>query len=1758
MVVKTFTTDTLDAGYITETEWEYEGMIIMDTSGTTLPVREQLPIYMKKKNKTTSESHRFEKVDGLLINKDSGGTFPTRVIDSINWLSNFELQLQMHGYQGKIDSLTYPKLIMCQDTKNGLKESGALFYDVTAGEDRYLSGQLFKATELSRARFDRNKFACNYPQLPHILQHIRKAIEPTPAERHSLTLQVESLIGQTLDLQYESELNDTEFYTWERDIKTNLLTLSYLDKNIYESTRIRLALLHQSKDASDCIFHPVGQLYQQALLSPNILRIDPDPQVALENYLTQMQTQFTQAKSQQSTTKDIKSFFTNIKGKDKKNRRDDGKEDRRGTVKGRNVRESPATPNHKCKHCEKTSTCSKDGTCHNWKTLVCEACTKYRPLVRQHGHLTHNCQFKEKYAQHEQDKKFNVTNKQALSNYSLCPNNDSPSVKLKQLDQLVPTSGSQTHEIILLSRSKDTEQNYDNQIVSAVVDSGSSTIIAPNARLAKDVIKLNPLVAPSIQGLYSSDKPTHSGILDAVARTTEGQYHKLPEMKMLISPNAKECILSQYSLQQHNYSILANKNASKIITPNGDEIRLKYKNKLPYIELRPAQETEFNKHTSLLSTINETADEDAESDESDDGNQLGESDCRSTNDTEYVLMNNTGLPTTMHPMEAHHKFGHVTFNRLDQIAQVHGITLSPSIASLNGVFPKCYGCIAGKMSQKQHSKTRDNPTTNDINQEFALDLPGRKSPSNNKDCYECTIRDTHSKVFKVYHSPQRTDEYLTSHMRKWRNFKFGTTPTPPGIRILCDGEFNRGQFKQLVEGWGWTIHCSAPKDKASNGSAEAGVKIAVEGTRALLASTNLTNKFWTDASKHNCALYNNRPRLRSPAPMTVEGRPLESYHCQRFGCLVASHKPDFTKGDFTPKANFGIFLGFDEDYVYGTAKIFSLHTGRIIHSRTLQFFDHILPYARPSSMYVAQLQQLARQGTSKPIWSADDIPFTSSTSIIIPQSQHSVNSNSSTTKEASNPNRFKLLLYDDEDEESDETDSDDDETAIEDELDINNFDQEQENKNQANVIIPPPQVKQRPQRMRQPPNRYVPSKGDGKKPIEARQTFNEKTSEEQDEALQYSTGPSDSEDDTLELNQDILNEEAYTQHTVRSLNDIKEVIRKRKAMLRKAKAAKITFLQKAISANRGEIARRWMKHLYPMESSNTEDPTHDEFTFMAEQMLSEIDATPEDSRVYMDPLQPLRIPVSDKDLASMPEYDRMMWTRAVTEEMNGMKTNNVLLEKGRLPRGASKKDEEKLLEGKRAISVKKVFTLKSPDGLGRIRVKMRLVARGFQEILGEDERWDAPTIMPAILKMMTIIGLTKNATFKVFDIRQAFLKAPIDDKEIYIKIIQEDGSTVYYLLLKSLYGLKSSPGRWHTQLSKDLTNYGMKQFPYNRCLYSNGKTHIGIHVDDGLITTVDDDGEKLLEYLRSIYGSDSVEEVSMKDERVRFLGSHWTHDSKSNTCKIDQTEDIDKLVESAGLKDSKPISIPVIPNSHLFAQHNEGKDPQHQAQVGSLLWLLNTRPDISWAVKELSRHNLKNGKQHREYRNQVLRYLNATRIEGITLRPDDLLNLSAWVDSSYAECQDTRRSSSGFVIGLGTSSIFWKAFTQPSVATSSCEAELYGVFECMLYTEFFRKVMAFLGSPQESPTVTHVDSQSAQKLLSRDSPGNRSKHVDVRYFRIKESLDNKQIQLAYEPTETLIADALTKALPRIRFMELIKPIMNGRLKPRLIQRNNLK
>ena len=148
-----------------------------------------------------------------------------------------------------------------------------------------------------------------------------------------------------------------------------------------------------------------------------------------------------------------------------------------------------------------------------------------------------------------------------------------------------------------------------------------------------------------------------------------------------------------------------------------------------------------------------------------------------------------------------------------------------------------------------------------------------------------------------------------------------------------------------------------------------------------------------------------------------------------------------------------------------------------------------------------------------------------------------------------------------------------------------------------------------------------------------------------------------------------------------------------------------------------------------------------------------------------------------------------------------------------------------------------------------------------------------------------------------------------------------------------------------------------------------------------------------------------------------------------------------KILEDAGMDQCNASHTPL--ENRLKLRKNQGgavDASEYRSLIGSLRYLVNTRPDIAYAVGLLSRFMEAPGKEHWIAIKQVLRYIKGTLNLGCIYRAEGETVLAGFSDSDHAGDLDDRKSTTGTVFFLGSGAITWSSQKQKVVAKSSCEA----------------------------------------------------------------------------------------------------------------------
>ena len=486
---------------------------------------------------------------------------------------------------------------------------------------------------------------------------------------------------------------------------------------------------------------------------------------------------------------------------------------------------------------------------------------------------------------------------------------------------------------------------------------------------------------------------------------------------------------------------------------------------------------------------------------------------------------------------------------------------------------------------------------------------------------------------------------------------------------------------------------------------------------------------------------------------------------------------------------------------------------------------------------------------------------------------------------------------------------------------------------------------------------------------------------------------------------------------------------------------------------------------------------------------------------------------------------------------------------------------EPLPEGRKALGCKWVFAVKSTsDGLIE-RFKARLVVKGFNQIPGIDfDETFAPVARYESIKLLLALACMNDWHVHQIDISTAFLNGVLDDNlDIYMKqppgFAQKGSENLVCKLLKSLYGMKQAGRVWYLLLHKFLVSLGFKRCFKEYCMYI-GKVNgvwmtIVVYVDD--ITF----GCKSLDSIKEIKRLFS-ERFKMTDggEINHLLKMKIVRDRARRILSLSQKSYIQKILKKFGMEDCKPAPTPQVTGLKLYPETELSSDEvkqqgyQYRELIGALNHLVKgSRPDIANAVRTLSQFLDCYNKTHWLAALRVLRYLKGTIDLGLVFNGANMQILyEVFGDASFANLEDGRKSVTGFAVMMAGASISSKSVCQKNITVNTAEAELVASTEAVKEGLWVKQLISELGFLMKEPLVVWCDNQATIQLINNPANHPATKHIEIKFLKIREEQEKGNIIMRYVKTENQVADIFTKALPRIQFEKLrsklgVKPVL---------------
>ena len=465
--------------------------------------------------------------------------------------------------------------------------------------------------------------------------------------------------------------------------------------------------------------------------------------------------------------------------------------------------------------------------------------------------------------------------------------------------------------------------------------------------------------------------------------------------------------------------------------------------------------------------------------------------------------------------------------------------------------------------------------------------------------------------------------------------------------------------------------------------------------------------------------------------------------------------------------------------------------------------------------------------------------------------------------------------------------------------------------------------------------------------------------------------------------------------------------------------------------------------------------------------------------------------------------------------------------------------------GRRAIGCKWVFKLKY-DVDGRVeRFKARLVAKGYAQKYGIDyDEIFSPVVRFSSIRLLLAFAVQHDFLIHQMDVETAFLNGKLDE-EIYMQqpegYVKPGEEHLVCKLEKSLYGLKQSSRCWNKAFRESVETLGFTQASADPCVFIRKKdtlTIIAVHVDDLMILA-----QNILEMQRL---NDSLKlQFKMKDmgELHYYVGVSIVQDKEGKQVYLHQGQYIEKMLKKFGQAEAKSVSTPADCNVKLQKEDSVSRPVDtisYQSIVGSLLYAaITTRPDIAQAVGVVSKFCANPTQSHLTAAKRILRYLKGTVNLGLSYKRCADGNLIGYSDADWAGDVDDRHSTSGNVFLLAKGAVSWLSKKQATVALSTAEAEYVALSAATQEAIWLRRLLADVGEPLEDPIVINEDNQGAIAMAKNPVGHARTKHIDMRYHFVREGVQNGAIILKYVASGDMIADILTKPLPKHPFEKFV-------------------
>ena len=529
------------------------------------------------------------------------------------------------------------------------------------------------------------------------------------------------------------------------------------------------------------------------------------------------------------------------------------------------------------------------------------------------------------------------------------------------------------------------------------------------------------------------------------------------------------------------------------------------------------------------------------------------------------------------------------------------------------------------------------------------------------------------------------------------------------------------------------------------------------------------------------------------------------------------------------------------------------------------------------------------------------------------------------------------------------------------------------------------------------------------------------------------------------------------------------------------------------------------------------------------------------------------------------------WRKAIEKEMKNNASAFELLEL--LSNGG------KVPVGYQLITCHMIFDIKMD-----FTRKARFVAGGHLTDPPKESVYSSVVTRESV-RLFFLIAALNDLDVLSCDIQNAYLNAGTKERNYFFCGLEFGPHNVGkpVLIVKALYGLRSSGAQWREHMANTLRTGGFQSCKADADVWirpavkADGTKYyeyVLCYVDD--ILCCSEHPQKFMDYLSTVYTlkQGSVQEPTLylgadvKKVTTQINESAWGISSDSYVTSA--VKEVERKLSELGTKlptgkCTNPMTSGYRPELDSTPELNPDQANYFQSLIGALRWAVELgRIDIIVEVGMLSRYLVSPRVGHLEQALHIFTYLkrkpSCTMVfdpaypvinealfpqrDWSSFYPDAAESIPpnmpeprgktvitrCFVDADHAGCLATRRSTTGCIIYVNKAPIVWYSKRQNTVESSTFGSEYIALRQAIDLIEAIRYKLRMMGVPLDDSTAVYCDNEAVVKSTTAPESTLKKKHNAICYHRAREAQAAGYVRLGKILGTDNRADSFTKVL----------------------------